>query len=95
MKSPLTPGPNHGAASSSSRGNGATARAVMMSGLRLVAVLLSYFNAHAVDLHRRRGGAGDLGKERALLGGALHQMHAEISVIRLQDGNDEAREARA
>ena len=38
---------------------------------------------------------GDLGEERALLGGALHQMHAEISVIRLQDGNDEARKARA
>src|SRR6478752_8042395 len=39
--SPLTPGLSHGAARSSNRGNGASARAVTMSGLRLGAVLLS------------------------------------------------------
>src|SRR5512144_2424873 len=59
-------------------------------GLEACSRLAKLFNAHAVDLHRRRCGAGDLGKERALLGGGLHQMHAEISVIRLQNGNDEA-----
>src|SRR5262245_47231869 len=64
-------------------------------GLEACRGLAQLFNAHAVDLHGRRRGAGDLGKERALLGGAFHQMHAEISVIRLKNGNDKTWKSRA
>jgi len=64
-------------------------------GLEACSCPAQLFNAHAVDLRRRRCGASDLGKERALLGGAFHQMHAEISVIRLKNGNDKTRKSRA
>ena len=60
---------------------------------KAVSAFAELFNAHGVDVHRRTGLARDLGEERAFLAVAFDQMHAEIRLPGLKDGDDESGKA--
>ena len=62
-------------------------------GLEAVSAFAELFNAHGVDFHRRLGLARDLGEERAFLFVAVDEVHAEVRLADLEDGDDETGKA--